>query len=96
MANFCNIYTALLLVLAKATNKELARYVSFLKAENHRICSSNLAFAQGGGSIFHSVNQPVNARLLNFSKRAVSDHTLPDQVNQILAMANLPCNVSKC
>jgi putative transposase len=34
MASFRNIYTALLLVLAKATNKELARYVSFLKAEN--------------------------------------------------------------
>ena len=34
MASFRNVYTALLLVVAKATNKELARYVSFLKAEN--------------------------------------------------------------
>jgi len=39
MANFRNIYTALLLVLAKATNKELARYVSFLKAENQLLRS---------------------------------------------------------
>ena len=34
MGTFRNIYTALLLVLAKSTNKELARYVSYLKAEN--------------------------------------------------------------
>ena len=34
MASFRNVYTALLLVVAKATNKELARYVSFLKTEN--------------------------------------------------------------
>jgi putative transposase len=39
MASFRNIYTALLLVLAKATNKELARYVSFLKAENQLLRS---------------------------------------------------------
>ena len=34
MASFRNVYTALLLAVAKATNIDLARYVSFLKAEN--------------------------------------------------------------
>jgi putative transposase len=37
MASFRNIYTALLLVIARATDKELARYVSFLKAENQML-----------------------------------------------------------
>jgi len=34
MASFRNIYTSLMLVIAGSTNKELARQVSYLKAEN--------------------------------------------------------------
>jgi putative transposase len=34
MASFRNIYTSLMLVIAKSTDKELARQVSYLKAEN--------------------------------------------------------------
>ena len=34
MASFRNLYTSLMLVIAKSTDKELARQVSFLKAEN--------------------------------------------------------------
>ena len=34
MASFRNIYTSLMLVIAGSTSKELARQVSYLKAEN--------------------------------------------------------------
>jgi putative transposase len=34
MASFRNVYTSLMLVIAKSTDKELARQVSYLKAEN--------------------------------------------------------------
>ena len=34
MASFRNVYTSLMLVIAKSTEKELARQVSYLKAEN--------------------------------------------------------------
>jgi hypothetical protein len=34
MASFRNIYTSLMLVIARSTEKELARQVSYLKAEN--------------------------------------------------------------
>jgi len=34
MANFRNIYTSALLVIARSTEKELARQMSYLKAEN--------------------------------------------------------------
>ena len=34
MASFRNIYTSLMLVIAGSTQKELARQVSYLKAEN--------------------------------------------------------------
>jgi putative transposase len=34
MASFRNVYTALLLVIAGSTHKELARQVTYLKAEN--------------------------------------------------------------
>jgi putative transposase len=33
MASFRNVYTSLMLVIAKSTDKELARQVSYLKAE---------------------------------------------------------------
>jgi len=34
VASFRNVYTSLMLVIAKSTDKELARQVSYLKAEN--------------------------------------------------------------
>ncbi len=34
MASFRNIYTSLMLVIARSTEKELARQVSYLKADN--------------------------------------------------------------
>ena len=34
MASFRNIYTSLMLVIARSTEKELARQISYLKAEN--------------------------------------------------------------
>jgi putative transposase len=34
MASFRNIYTSLMLVVARSTEKELARQISYLKAEN--------------------------------------------------------------
>lgn len=34
MASFRNVYTALLLVIARSTDRELARQVSYLKSEN--------------------------------------------------------------
>ena len=34
MASFRNVYTSLMLVIAKSTAKELARQISYLKAEN--------------------------------------------------------------
>ena len=34
MARFRNIYTSLMLVIARSTEKELARLVSYLKVEN--------------------------------------------------------------
>ena len=34
MARFRNIYTSLMLVIARSTQRELARQVSYLKAEN--------------------------------------------------------------
>ena len=36
MASFRNIYTSLMLVIAGSTSKDLARQVSYLKAENQR------------------------------------------------------------
>jgi putative transposase len=34
MSSFRNVYTALLLVIARSTDRELARQVSYLKSEN--------------------------------------------------------------
>ncbi len=60
MANFRNIYTSLMLVIAKSTDKELARQVSYLKAEN-RILRSRLPARI-------SLTQQEKNRLVRFAK----------------------------
>ena len=60
MANFRNIYTSLMLVIAKSTDKDLARQVSYLKAEN-RILRSWLPARI-------SLTQQEKNRLVRFAK----------------------------
>ncbi len=60
MASFRNIYTSLMLVIAGSTQKELARQVSYLKAEN-QILLSRLP-------IRISFNQRKKNRLVRFAK----------------------------
>ncbi|XZE19544.1 hypothetical protein SH449x_004867 [Pirellulaceae bacterium SH449] len=39
MTSFRNVYTSLMLVIARSNEKELARQVSYVKAENQILCS---------------------------------------------------------
>ncbi|MEO1615006.1 MAG: integrase core domain-containing protein [Planctomycetota bacterium] len=60
MASFRNVYTSLMLVIAKSTDKELARQVSYLKAEN-QILRSRLPKRL-------SLTQREKNRLVRFAK----------------------------
>ena len=61
MASFRNIYTSLMLVIARSTEKELARHVSYLKAEN-QILRSRLPDRI-------SLTQREKCRLVRFAKK---------------------------
>lgn len=61
MASFRNIYTSLMLVIARSTEKELARQVSYLKAEN-QILRSRLPDRI-------SLTQREKNRLVRFAKK---------------------------
>jgi putative transposase len=83
MASFRNIYTSLMLVIASSASKELARQVSYLKAENqilrsrlpelliltHREKNRLARFAKNLGSA--SVRKCLLPRWLVVSKRCV-------------------------
>jgi putative transposase len=60
MASFRNIYTALMLGIARSTQKELARQVSYLKAENQMLRSRMPAKI--------SLTQREKNRLVRFAK----------------------------
>ena len=61
MARFRNIYTSLMLVIARSTQKELARQVSYLKAENQILrCRLSDRF---------SLTQREKSRLVRFAKK---------------------------
>ena len=60
MASFRNIYTSLMLVIARSTQKELARQVSYLKAENQMLRSRLPAKI--------SLTQREKNRLVRFAK----------------------------
>lgn len=60
MASFRNIYTSLMLVIARSTQKELARHVSYLKAENQMLRSRLPAK--------FSLTQREKNRLVRFAK----------------------------
>ena len=64
MANFRNVYTSLMLVIARATHKELARHVSYMKAEN-QILRSRLPNRI-------SLTQREKGRLVRFAKNVGS------------------------
>ena len=64
MARFRNIYTSLMLVIARSTQKELARQVSYLKAEN-QILRSRLPDRI-------SLTQREKSRLVRFAKKVGS------------------------
>ncbi len=61
MASFRNIYTSLMLVIARSTQKELARQVSYLKAENQMLRSRLPAKI--------SLTQCEKNRLVRFAKK---------------------------
>ena len=64
MASFRNIYTSLMLVIARSTQKELARRVSYLKVEN-QILRSRLPDRI-------SLTQREKNRLVRFAKNHVA------------------------
>jgi hypothetical protein len=61
MASFRNIYTSLMLVIARSTQKELARQVSYLKVEN-QILRSRLPDRIG-------LTERERNRLVRFAKK---------------------------
>ncbi len=60
MASFRNVYTSLMLVIAKTTNKDLAREVSYLRVENQILRSKLPARI--------SLTQKEKSRLVRFAK----------------------------